>query len=241
MKYIFEYIAGTKGDMTVRFLNGVEPNISFDRANKSEPQELECENWLKLVNPNDLTLERFEEVLSVNTNQYLPAHPLWVCERNERYMDLLKEYDYGIVSLKYEPKHYVTIYIERVLKNEYNFNEKGEFSNSNYVTAILNENSRGRLRAKDLDMGPSKLFALVESSWWGKRWRELTNNRTLLHYDDLFLTDSCPFPEHAHREDEWLMLVEQSWCDYDKNGYRKYEVPEDWEQYSHLFHRGRPV
>ena len=36
MKYIFEYVGGTKGDMTVRFLNGVEPDISFDRANKSD-------------------------------------------------------------------------------------------------------------------------------------------------------------------------------------------------------------
>ena len=39
-KYIFEYVGGSKGDMVVRFLNGVEPDISFDRANKTEPQEI---------------------------------------------------------------------------------------------------------------------------------------------------------------------------------------------------------
>jgi hypothetical protein len=57
----------------------------------------------------------------------------------------------------------------------------------------------------------------------------MTNDRILLHYDDLFRSDSCPFPEHSHREDEWLMLVEQSWCDYDENDYRKFEVPEGCE------------
>ena len=115
-KYILEYVGGTKGDMVVRFLNGVEPDISFDRANKTEPQELECENWLKLINPKDMTLERFEEVLSVNPYEYLPAHPLWCCCPTDlqgaenllysKYMDLLKEYDYEIMSLKFEPKHY---------------------------------------------------------------------------------------------------------------------------------------
>ena len=48
-KYVFVYVGGTKGDMVVRFLNGVEPDISFDRANKTEPQELGCVNWLKLI------------------------------------------------------------------------------------------------------------------------------------------------------------------------------------------------
>ena len=121
-KYVFEYVGGTKGDMVVRFLNGVEPDISFDRANKTEPQPLECENWLKLVSQRDMTLERFEEVLSVNPYEYVPAHPLWCCcpttlhgEENllySRYMDLLKEYDYEIISLKFEPKHYVTILLK---------------------------------------------------------------------------------------------------------------------------------
>ena len=42
-KYVFEYVGGTKGDMTVRFLNGVEPNMSFGHANKTHPQQLKCE------------------------------------------------------------------------------------------------------------------------------------------------------------------------------------------------------
>ncbi len=235
MKYIFEYVGGTKGDMTVRFLNGVEPDISFDRANKSEPQPLECENWLKLIREKDMTLERFEEVLSVNPYEYVPAHPLWCCcpttlrgEKNllySNYMDLLKEYDYEIISLKFEPKHYVTIFIERVLKNNYkhgiDIDGDVRSSNSQFMKQLsLEEAFRG---------GPSQIFNRFNSTPARKKFNEMTNDRTLFYYDDLYLSDSCPFPDHSHREDEWLMLVEQSWCDYDENGYRKFEVPEGCE------------
>ena len=235
MKYIFEYVGGTKGDMTVRFLNGVEPDISFDRANKSEPQPLECENWLKLIREKDMTLERFEEVLSVNPYEYVPAHPLWCCcpttlrgEKNllySNYMDLLKEYDYEIISLKFEPKHYVTIFIERVLKNNYkhgiDIDGDVRSSNSQFMKQLsLEEAFRG---------GPSQIFNRFNSTPARKKFNEMTNDRTLFHYDDLYRSDSCPFPDHSHREDEWLMLVEQSWCDYDENGYRKFEVPEGCE------------
>ena len=235
MKYIFEYVGGTKGDMTVRFLNGVEPDISFDRANKSEPQPLECENWLKLIREKDMTLERFEEVLSVNPYEYVPAHPLWCCcpttlrgEENllySNYMDLLKEYDYEIISLKFEPKHYVTIFIERVLKNNYkhgiDIDGDVRSSNSQFMKQLsLEEAFRG---------GPSQIFNRFNSTPARKKFNEMTNDRTLFYYDDLFCSDSCPFPEYSHREDEWLMLVEQSWCDYDENGYRKFEVPEGCE------------
>jgi hypothetical protein len=242
-KYVFEYVGGTKGDMVVRFLNGVEPDISFDRANKTEPQPLECENWLKLVSQRDMTLERFEEVLSVNPYEYVPAHPLWCCcpttlqgtenTLYSKYMDLLKKYDYEIISLKFEPKHYVTIFIERVLKNNYKHgtdNDSGvRSSNQSLIKQLsLEEAFRG---------GPAEIFARFNSTPFAssrsagprKKFNEMTNDRTLLHYDDLFCSDSCPFPEHSHREDEWLMLVEQSWCDYNENGYRKFEVPEGCE------------
>jgi len=235
MKYIFEYVGGTKGDMTVRFLNGVEPDISFDRANKTEPQPLECENWLKLIRESDMTLERFEEVLSVNPYEYVPAHPLWCCSPTtiqgtenvlySEYIDLLKKYDYEIISLKFEPKHYVTIFIERVLKNDYKHGGITEndvrSSNQTFLKQLsLEEAFQG---------GPTEIFKRFNSTPARSKFIEMTNDRTLLHYDDLFLSDSCPFPEHAHREDEWLMLVEQSWCDYNENGYRKFEVPDGCE------------
>jgi len=235
MKYIFEYVGGTKGDMTVRFLNGVEPDISFDRANKTEPQPLECENWLKLLSVKDMTLERFEEVLSVNPYQYVPAHPLWCCcpktlqgEENSlysNYINLLKEYDYEIISLKFEPKHYVTIFIERVLKNDHKYGsviDSGVRSSNQKFTKQLS-------LEEAFHGGPSQIFNRFNVGTARKKYNEMTNDRTLLHYDDLFRSDSCPFPEHSHREDEWLMLVEQSWCDYNENGYRKFEVPEGCE------------
>jgi len=235
MKYIFEYVGGTKGDMTVRFLNGVEPDISFDRANKTEPQELECENWLKLIRESDMTLERFEEVLSVNPYEYVPAHPLWCCSPTtiqgkenvlySEYIDLLKKYDYEIISLKFEPKHYVTIFIERVLKNDY----KHSGITENDVRSS-NQTFLKQLSLKEaFEGGPTEIFKRFNSTSARSKFIEMTNDRTLLHYDDLFLSDSCPFPEHAHREDEWLMLVEQSWCDYNENGYRKFEVPDGCE------------
>ena len=234
-KYVFEYVGGSKGDMVVRFLNGVEPAIRFDRANITEPQELGCENWFKLVSQKDMTLERFEEVLSVNPYEYVPAHPLWCCcpttlkgTENllySKYMDLLKKYNHEIISLKFEPKHYVTIFIERVLKNDYKHGgipDSGvRSSNQSFIKQLsLEEAFRG---------GPAEIFARFNSTPARKKFNEMTNDRTLLHYDDLFRSDSCPFPEHSHREDEWLMLVDQSWCDYDENDYRKFEVPEGCE------------
>jgi len=233
-KYILEYVGGTKGDMVVRFLNGVEPDISFDRANKTEPQELECENWLKLINPKDMTLERFEEVLSVNPHEYLPAHPLWCCcpttlhgEENSlysNYIDLLKKYNYEIISLKFEPKHYVTIFIERVLKNNYKYNVVTDndvrSSNGQFLKQLSLEEA--------FSGGPSQIFARFNSTQARKKFNEMTNDRTLLHYEELFCSN-LPYPLHPHREDEWLMLVEQSWCKYDENDYRKFEVPEGCE------------
>jgi hypothetical protein len=230
-KYILEYVAGTKGDMVVRFLNGHEPNISFDRANKTEPQFLGCDNWLKLTWAKDLTLQRFEEVLSVNPYEYVPAHPLWCCcpttlhgEENllySKYMDLLKKYNYEIISLKFEPKHYVTIFIEKVLKLKI-YKGENEFSEIKKLNNYKNNDS-----IKILELGPLEIFGRKYQRC--KKFNEMTNDRTLLHYEELFCSDSCPFPEHSHREDEWLMLVEQSWCKYDENDYRKFEVPEGCE------------
>ena len=250
-KYIFEYVGGSKGDMVVRFLNGVEPDISFDRANKTEPQELGCVNWLKLISARDMTLERFEEVLSVNPYEYVPAHPLWCCcpttildTENllySKYMDLLKKYNYEIISLKFEPKHYVTVRIESILKSIYKLHMEDD-TESVVGVRSLNGKLIKRLSLEEAFRGgPVQIFTQMISPErspfrretsahrWPKKFNEMTNDRTLFHYDDLFRSDSCPFPEHSHREDEWLMLVEQSWCDYDENGYRKFEVPEGCE------------
>jgi len=113
-KYIIEYVGGTKGDMVCRFLNKLEPNL--DDTGKSKPVDTDSPRWLKLLNPFDLTLARFEEALSLNTHEFVPAHPLWITY-NKDYRDLLEKYDYKIYSIKFEEKHYVTILIESLLKN----------------------------------------------------------------------------------------------------------------------------
>ena len=116
-KYIIEYAGGTKGDMLCRFLNSIASDQ--DSTGKTLPLGWEDGfNWLKLVNPYELTLERFEDVLSKNPYKFLPAHILWVTY-DKNYRDLLKKYNYEIWSIKFEPKHYLTIQIEALLKNAF--------------------------------------------------------------------------------------------------------------------------
>ncbi len=57
-KYIIEYCGGTKGDLLCRFLNNDNSQFLPDRANKTEPADIGCLNWLKLADPYQLTLER---------------------------------------------------------------------------------------------------------------------------------------------------------------------------------------
>ena len=111
-----EYVTGTKGDMLCRYLNKLDPEINPLRNNKTMPLDIGTQNWLKIMYPEDLTLEKFENVLFLNQLQYLPSHPLWVCY-DKRFMEAVKNHGYEILSLKFEPKHYVTIRIEGVIKN----------------------------------------------------------------------------------------------------------------------------
>ena len=231
-RYIFEYVSGTKGDMVVRFLNELEPNIDPEQSNRTSPASIGCTNWLKLIDPEELTLERFEEVLSINPFEYLPAHQLWVCY-DQRYMDLVEKYNYEIISLKFEPKHYVTAAVERILKTH-----TGDYRQTESVIGQINsrfskDKSNIEVKRKNalrrLEMGPARMFARQYDLQ--NLFNIMTENRTLLHYEDLFCTDA-PFPNLPEREDEWLMLVQQSWCETDKCGYRNFEVPEGWEKYS---------
>ena len=230
-RYIFEYVSGTKGDLVVRFLNGLEPNINPEQSNRTSPAHIGCTNWLKVIDINELTLERFEEVLSINPFEYLTAHALWVCY-DKRYMDLLEKYDYEIISLKFEPKHYVTIGVERILKihtGSYIQSESviGQM-NSRYAKEKHNIELKRKNALRRLELGSARLFA--SQLTYNKLFNEMTENRTLMQYEELFCTD-IPFPLQPHREDEWLMLVEESWCDTDKCDYRKFEVPENYEDH----------
>ena len=62
---------------------------------------------------------------------------------------------------------------------------------------------------EDFEGGPTEIYKRFNSTPARSKFNEMTNDRTLFYYDDLYLSDSCPFPDHSHREDEWLMFVEQ--------------------------------
>ena len=188
MKKIIEYVGGTKGDMVCRFLNNMEP--SLNNTGKTTPISTD----LKLLDPADFTLKYFEGVLSENTYEYLPSHPLWITY-DKRYVDLLEKYDYEILSIKFKPQHYITITIESILKN-------------NLEHAMFN-----------LDFIPD--FAWKMRARTNDLFNGMTKHRTLLQYEELFLNFSIPWP----RMDEWTSLVENSWCDYDKHGYREWKLP----------------
>ena len=230
-----EYVTGTKGDMLCRYLNKLDPEINPLRNNKTMPLDIGTQNWLKVVYPEDLTLEKFEKVLFLNELQYLPSHPLWVCY-DKRFMEAVKNHGYEILSLKFEPKHYVTIRIEGVIKNSAIYSDNviarinrkgGSWSD----TLSVEENSKRLLR--QLELGPTGLY--IQRAKYNRLFNEMTENRTLLHYEELFCSD-LPFPLQPERKEEWLNLVERSWCDYDENEYRKWIIPEDaYEGPQHRF------
>jgi len=255
-KYIIEYVGGTKGDMVCMFLNNAPPNQ--DGTGKTSPLEVGCTNWLKLMIPTELTLDRFEEVLATNPHTYLPSHPLWVVY-NPKYLDLVKKYNYEIYSLKFDKKHYITIRIESILKNT--------FKQKDNDISILNGGTRTHKQLVDLlntlfyeekkvpdwfkDANPNYDFSKfkdiftekitdrtfgVQTEFYRQRARynrlfnEMTEHRTLLSYEELFCSD-LPYPLKPDRKEEWLNLVENSWCNYDKGGYREFTVPEKFYNY----------
>jgi len=225
-KYIIEYTAGTKGDLLCRFLNNSEPK--FIGSNRTEPAEVKYINWLKLANPNWLTLDRFEEVLSLNTHKYVPAHCLWVT-LDSRYVELLNRYDYKIIKLLFEPKHFITVRIESILKNMV------QDILPNQIIDLINS-----VWFKGLDWNTFTLGILnnrvkkinKEMAWYSrsavyKLYIENVNeNKILVNYEDLYLNFSSDLL-NGYDLDQWKSLVEKSWCDYDGEGYRDWnpEVP----------------
>lgn len=253
MKTIIEYISGCKGDMLVRFLN----NMLSDQnsTGKSGRMPISCTNWLKLINPNELTLDRFEEVLERNQFKFLSSHPLWVLY-NKDYRDLLKKHNYEIWSIKFEPKHYVTIQIESLLKNLFHDHQKRDknvqltdilnvlfFEKKQIPEWIKNTISENDVNLEDLDFWnwqnirtkrmrnilkntTSHLYEMRACTH--RLFNEMIEDRTLLHYEHLYLQE-YPFPYMPNREKEWYGLLKNSWCDYEGEDYRKFDDPNDWD------------
>ena len=168
-----------------------------------------------------------------------------------------QKYNYEIISLKFEPKHYITIVIESIIKvnksaSEDNIisqiNRSGGFNHKKFPnidpsalsyeekqklfgihhkwTVTLDE--KRKLALESLEQGPSWLYKNKQSYF--KLFNEMTENRTLVYYDELFCSD-LPYPLKPDRKEEWLYLVDNSWCDYDENDYRKFTIPEDTTDY----------
>ena len=219
-KYIIEYLGGSKGDLLVRFLNREPANFA---ANNRTLANISYINWLKLVNPYDLTLQRFEEVLVNNDKNYVPAHPLWVTLDNN-YLELLDKHNYKIIKVSVDPKHYITVRIESILKNivsGFSTHEIVEIMNSVYI------------QGKDLnsftfsDISSRKININDEQQIWNQRAdvfrlfdKVLINNRQAASYDSLFL-DFTNDLLNGYDLDAWKILVNKSWCDFDGAGYRK--------------------
>ena len=216
-------MAGSKGDLLVRFLNGIDSD--FMPGNRTAPVTGDFINWLKLLDPNTLSPERFEEVLANNSEKYISAHPLWVT-LNKKYIDLLDKYQYNIIKLKLEPKHYVTVRIESILKNMHQ-----DFAQ----TAIVDILNVCFFKKKDLsnflyrDISANTSNFITEERAWNQRSdvaelfdQKLTANRQIVEYDDLYINFSSQLL-NGYDLDKWKQLVEHSWCDYIGNGYREYK------------------
>ena len=220
-KYIIEYTGGTKGDLLCRFLNNSDPK--FIRGNRTQPADVDYINWLKLANPDMLTLDRFEEVLDKNNNKYVPAHPLWVTV-DKNYELLLKSYNYEIIKLVFEPKHFITIRIESMIKNMV------QEVLPTQVIDLINS-----VWCKGLDWNTFALSDLnnrvkeINEDWaWRARAdvyklfiENCNENKTLVNYEDLYVNFSSDLLKD-YDLDKWKSLVEKSWCNFDGSGYRDY-------------------
>ena len=133
-RYIVEYMAGTKGDMLVRFLNKMPPGIidQDDRRTVSAP--IGMVNWLKSLNPKKNTVERSIEVLYKNTNKFIGAHELFHFGKNQEFDQTLEQLDYKVIKIVFGRRYYKTIIVESIIKNFSNFDETEE----NYPVQIEN-------------------------------------------------------------------------------------------------------
>ena len=226
-KYIIEYCGGTKGDLLCRFLNNDNSQFLPDRANKTEPADIGCLNWLKLADPYQLTLERFEEVLSTNTKKYLPAHPLWVTYDDD-YNLLLKKYDYEIMQLRFEECQYITIRIESNLKNA----NAIDHPDPNYIVQLLNTvfwkgldyNTFTTKELNSIPRATNNEYAWQQRAHIHDLFLSNDKNRKFIFYSDLYLNFNCGILNEYDIE-EWKFLVRSSWCEYKENGYMDWDKP----------------
>lgn len=221
MRYVLEYIGGTKGDMLTTLLINKD-ELKFDelrravnRGNKLFLMELSAQISYAFKNPS---IEEFKKRLLISNDKILTAHGLYFLQKKE-YRDVLKELDFKVKKLIFEKRHYQTINIEGVFKNlrvfspvfeqAINFQRKEDSYRIDYYLTKKNIpiNNTNRAEALYKTLKNDKFLDL-----------KLFNNpkhclhRDLLSYQDLYIDFnlSDPFLESLDIE-SYKNTVEQSW------------------------------
>jgi len=232
MKYIVEYVAGCKGDLLTRFLNNSTENFSKHENNKTIPLDFGGPNWLKLLNPDDLTLDRFKDVLSRNKQNVISSHPIWQIPNNKEYQNILDDLGYSILKIKFLPKHYITIRIESLFKNLVPFDDSDpDYEVKRYIRKYFDKKE-----ITNFDPTAHLESLLSENIFESRRkYNEeflLPKNdasRTILAYDDIFINfnlSKYQIFDNLNSE-KWKELVNQSWVPFTvKVGRKTYNLEE---------------
>jgi hypothetical protein len=217
MKYIIEYVAGCKGDLLARFLNGTEESFSKKENNKTNPLDFGGPNWLKLLNPDDLSIEKFTSVLSNNQQQVISSHPIWHIPKNKDYFLILNELGYKIVKIKFSQKHYITIRLESLFKN---LSAPDHQTDPDYIVKKYNRLFFDKKNNLNFDHTKHLQKLLSEDIYESKRKYNdqfllpiYDTHRTVLDYDDLFINFNLSKYEIFQNQNykQWIDLIEKSW------------------------------
>lgn len=209
-KYIIEYVAGTKGDMLVRFLNNIPSAMIDEDNNRTLPTVINVPNWLKIQHPNGQTIERYREVLEKNNNKFISAHVQHHIGNDVNFDNLLKELDYKVIKILFNQKYYKTILIESLVKNFGSFDPNEDdypvkmenfyfLNNKKHITSHLNINDFKYFDYKDNNL--LKLFNYlinnIDNSSVLKRYDYFNNNnlndKILFDYEKLFVTKDLDY------------------------------------------------
>jgi len=229
-KYIIEYQAGTKGDLLIRFLNKQE--VMFTSDKKTVPLKIGMPNYLKLLDPEMQTLEKYEAVLANNPFQFIGGHRQWHFGKKIEYDNLLKKYGYQIIKLQFDHRFYKTVGIESVIKNYYDWDKTEEdyeikLENTKFVRPDVpfGKDEMTIYNLEKILHDTIKMITFNNSNRLFKRFESFNNNdtenKTLLQFHDLYVDfnlEKYPLFEGYDLE-EWKKRVENSWCaDIELNG-----------------------
>lgn len=226
-KYIIEYVAGTKGDMLVRFLNNSPTHLLEN--NRTLPTVIGMPNWLKIQYKEGQTLSRYRQILEKNTNKFISAHVQHHFGHNKDFDNLLNELDYKIIKIVFEQKYYKTILIESLVKNFVSFDPSEDdypvkmenfnfLNNKKHITRLfgIDDFKKFEYSSKNLLILFEYLLNNIDNASVLKRYDNFNSNnldnKILFDYENLFITKKIkdyPFFDKYHIE-EYSNLVNLS-------------------------------